>query len=105
MGIHFEADAVRHKEMKDYFTVMIPLTYQKVLSLSQDWYNIRALSYILTGIRKKHFFFNSAKKNWDAEILLAFYFLYIITNPHAEHIWQDAAPDYSRWCLLAGVSM
>ena len=62
MGIHFEADAVRHKEMKDYFTVMIPLTYQKVLSLSQDWYNIRALSYILTEIRKKHFFFNSAKK-------------------------------------------
>ena len=31
MGIHFEADAVRHKEMKDYFTVMIPLTYQKGL--------------------------------------------------------------------------
>ena len=62
MAIHFEADAVRHKEMKDYFTVMIPVTYQKVLSLSQDWYNIRALSYILTQIRKKHIFFNSAKK-------------------------------------------
>ena len=62
MAIHFEADLVRHKEMKDYFTVMIPLTYQKVLSLLQDWYNIRALSYILTEIRKKHFFFNSAKK-------------------------------------------
>ena len=42
MVIHFEADFVRHKEMKDYFTVMIPLTYQKVLSLSQDWYNLRA---------------------------------------------------------------
>jgi len=62
MGIHFEADAVRHKEMKDYFTVMIPLTYQKVLSLSQDWYNIRALSYILTEIRKKHFFLILQKK-------------------------------------------
>ena len=57
MAIHFEAGAVRHKEMKDYFTVMIPLTYQKVLSLSQDWYNIRALSYILSEIRKKHYFF------------------------------------------------
>ena len=50
MAIHFEAGAVRHKEMKDYFTVMIPLTYQKVLSLSQDWYNIRALSYIVLYI-------------------------------------------------------
>ena len=57
MAIHFEADAVRHKEMKDYFTVMILLTYQKALSLSQDWYNIRALSYILTEIRKKHYVF------------------------------------------------
>ena len=58
MGIHFEADAVRHKEMKDYFTVMILLTYQKALSLSQDWYNIRALSYILTD---STMFFNFAK--------------------------------------------
>ena len=78
MAIHFEADLVRHKEMKDYFTVMILLTYQKALSLSQDWYNIRALSYILTD---STMFFNFAKKKWDEETLLASYFFYIITNP------------------------
>jgi len=50
-------------------------------------------------------FFNFAKKKWDEETLLAFYFFYVITNPQAEHICQDAAPDYSRWCLLASVSM
>jgi hypothetical protein len=42
MAIHFEPDAVRHKEMEDYLTVMELLTYQKALSLSQDRYNIRA---------------------------------------------------------------
>ena len=41
-------------------------------------------------------FLNFAKKNWDEETLLASYFFYIITNPQADHIWQDATPDYSR---------
>jgi hypothetical protein len=63
MAIHFEPDAVRHKEMEDYFTVMELLTYQKALSLSQDRYNIRASSYILTEIRKKHYVLKFCKKN------------------------------------------
>ena len=46
MVIYFEADHVSPKEIKDYFTVMKLLTYQKALSASQDRYNMRALSYI-----------------------------------------------------------
>jgi hypothetical protein len=46
MAIYFEADPVRPKEIKNYFTVMKLLTYQKALSLSQDKYNMRVLSYI-----------------------------------------------------------
>ena len=46
MAIYFEADLVRPKEVKYYFTVMKLLIYQKALSASQDRYNMRALSYI-----------------------------------------------------------
>ena len=46
MAIYFEADLVRPKEVKYYFTVMKLLTYQKALSVSQDRYNMKALSYI-----------------------------------------------------------
>jgi hypothetical protein len=49
-------------------------------------------------------FLNFAKKTQDEETLLAFYFFYIIINPQANHIWQDAAPDYSRRCLLGNAS-
>ena len=46
MAIYFEDDLVRPKEIKDYFTVMKLLTYEKALSVSQDRYNMRELSYI-----------------------------------------------------------
>ena len=46
MAICFEADLVGPKEIKDYFTVMKLLTYQKALFASQDRYNMIALSYI-----------------------------------------------------------
>ena len=46
MAIYFEADLVRPREIKYYFTVMKLLTYQKALPVSQDRYNMRALSYI-----------------------------------------------------------